>query len=125
MANQNEVDELLRLVRAKPYRKIVFDLDETLTILNLPWQEWIDEVVRLLPEKRVAEFLNSVEGQGRPWGAVINEQIAEDSAFYDRFLAICVAFEKKYFSHTPYPALVDALPSIKSGDRQFYIWTAN
>ncbi len=125
MTKQNEVDELLQLVRIKSYRKIVFDLDETLTILNLPWQEWIDEVAQMLPEKRVAEFLTTVEGQGRPWGAVINEQIAEVPTFYDRFLAVCAAFEQKYFSHTPYQALVDALPALKGEDRQFYIWTAN
>lgn len=115
----------MQLVRRKAYRKIVFDLDETLTILNLPWDEWIDGVAKLLPKERAEEFRATVEGQGRPWGAVINEQIAEDPAFYDAFLAICAAFEQKYFSHTPYQALVDALPALKENGQQFYIWTAN
>ncbi len=125
MSEQNEIDELLRLVRTKPYRKIVFDLDETLTVLNLPWQEWIDDVARLLPQKRTAEFLDAVEGRGRPWGAIINEQIAEDPAFYKAFLTICTAFEQKYFSHTPYRALAEALPGLKTEGRKFYVWTAN
>jgi HAD superfamily hydrolase (TIGR01549 family) len=123
--NKSEVEELLALVREKAYRKLVFDLDETLTLLNLPWDEWINEVAGAMPPARALRFRQAIYQETEPWGPIINQQIDNDPLFYDRYLAICTAFEKKYFSHTPYDELVRALPRLKQNDCQFYLWTAN
>lgn len=120
-----EVESLLELVRQKHYHNLIFDLDETLTRLDLPWEEWIGQVTGSLPAEAAKKLEQLLEVEGAPWGEVVNEQIVKDSVFYDRFIKICQDFESKYFAHTPYDDLVKALPRLKEEGCDLFLWTSN
>jgi len=121
----NEVDSLLKLVRRKHYRNLIFDLDETLTRLDLPWDEWIEQVTASLPTDRAKKLEELLKIDGAPWGEVVNEQIIKDPDFYEQFIKICQDFESKYFAHTPYGKLVKALPALKEEGCNLFLWTSN
>jgi len=121
----DEVAQLVALVRRKGYRNLIFDLDETLTQLDVPWDEWIDQVVGALPPAAAKKLTALLAIDGAPWGMVVNEQIMQDQAFYDQFIKICQDFEAKYLAHTPYDALVKALPELKTNGAQLFLWTSN
>jgi phosphoglycolate phosphatase-like HAD superfamily hydrolase len=120
-----EVEDLLQLVRIGGYRNLVFDLDETITRLELPWDEWIQEVAATLPPARAKEFVYAIDHEGVAWGSIINQQIKTDKAFYQKYLQICKAFEAKHCAHTPYADLVDALPKLHDMGARLMLWTAN
>jgi len=121
----DEVDELLETIKEKQYTNLVFDFDETLTILNVPWREWLESVMAALPQNKRAEIKKILNGRQAPWDAVVNEHIKFDDDFYKQFLKICLDFETKYFNHTPYHTLVKSLPDLKAAGRSLYLWTNN
>jgi HAD superfamily hydrolase (TIGR01549 family) len=121
----NEVTSLAHLVHEKQYRNLIFDLDETLTRLDLPWQEWIKKVTASLPADAAKKLKQLLEIEGAPWGEVINEQIVKDPDFYNQFIKISQDFESKYFAHTPYDDLVNILPELKKEGCDLFLWTSN
>jgi len=121
----NEVDSLLKLVRQKHYRNLIFDLDETLTRLDLPWDEWTEQVAASLPADRAKKLEELLDVDGAPWGEVVNEHILKDADYYKKFIKICQDFESKYFAHTPYDELVKALPELKEEGCDLFLWTSN
>lgn len=120
-----EVKTLRELVRQKQYHNLIFDLDETLTRLDLPWEEWIEQVTASLPPDMAEKLEQLLAVDGAPWGEVVNEQIIKDTAFYNRFITICQDFEAKHFAHTPYHDLVQILPEFKAEGCELFLWTSN
>lgn len=51
-----EVDKLIKTIKKEGYSHIIFDLDATLTLLNLPWEEWVRLIAKRLPEDQAASF---------------------------------------------------------------------
>ena len=62
----NEVDSLLKTIHQKQYRNLIFDLDETLTRLDLPWDEWIEQVTASLPAGAAKKLEELLEIDGAP-----------------------------------------------------------
>ena len=120
-----EITELIELVRRKKYKNLIFDLDKTITQLEMPWEEWIEQVTAALPPAASKKLTDMLAIEGAPWGEIINEQIVTDSAFYEQFIAICRNFEAKHFEHTPYEALIKALPELRSQNIELFLWTSN
>lgn len=120
-----EVDSLLKLIHQKQYRSLIFDLDQTLTRLDLPWEEWKERVIASLPPEAAKELEEVLKTEGAPWGEVVNRQIVKNARFYEEFIKICQAFESKHFAHTPYDELIKMLPKLKEAGCELFLWTSN
>jgi HAD superfamily hydrolase (TIGR01509 family) len=120
-----EVEQLLDLARDHHYHNIIFDLDKTITRLDLPWDEWEERVTAVLAPEASKRLSDMLAVAGAPSGEVINEQIMKDHEFYEQFIKICQEFEAEYFAHTPYDDLVKIIPQLKENGAELFIWTSN
>jgi HAD superfamily hydrolase (TIGR01549 family) len=120
-----EVDTLVNLIKDKRKTNLIFDFDETLTFLDLPWDEWINDVTNILPKEKQLEFKRILEKEGSSWGIYINKVITEDNDFFDKLLQISLQFEAKHFKHTPYQELINVLPELREMGCSLYLWTNN
>jgi len=120
-----EIASLVALVRQKQYRNLIFDLDETLTRLDLPWEEWVEKVTASLSAASAKDFEQILESESAPSGELVNAQILKDPDYYERFIRICQDFESKYFAHTPYDDLIKVLPGLKEAGCDLFLWTSN
>lgn len=84
-----ELEDLLKLVKERHYQNLIFDLDRTITRLDLPWTEWKKQVTAMLPPDMSKKLLAAIAVVGAPWGEVVNEQIEKDPAFYRQYIAVC------------------------------------
>lgn len=115
----------MHLVQDKGYRNLIFDLDWTLTKLDVPWPKWTKQIADSLPQE-VSEKLKAMLAiEGSAWGEVINEYLQNNHGFYKKYIAICQEFEKAHFAHTPYQALIEVLPTLKEQGANLYVWTSN
>jgi HAD superfamily hydrolase (TIGR01509 family) len=121
----SEVTDLLKLIDEKHYTKLIFDLDETVTRLDVPWEEWKRAVVAALPPDSGADLDRLLSVRGLAWGEIVNDFIAKHPGFYEKFLAASDAFEAKHFAHTPYAELVQALHGLKERGCTLFLWTSN
>jgi HAD superfamily hydrolase (TIGR01509 family) len=120
-----EVEKLLQTVDERAYTHLIFDLDATLTLLNLPWAEWVEMITKRLPPDQAASFRHILDDDGSGWQQVANEHVEQ----YDTFLAALIEaseeFESTYFAHTPYDELAQAVHRLAGQGKTLYAWSAN
>jgi phosphoglycolate phosphatase-like HAD superfamily hydrolase len=114
----------LDAVRASGARQVVFDLDGTIARLILPWDEWIDEVLHLLPQEHRSPLKTALYEVGGSWGVEYNRLL--DAGLLDReaVLAISRRYEGRRMSFEPIPDVVDAIPELAQRAR-LSVWTNN
>ena len=120
-----EITKLITVVKKHKYRNLIFDLDCTLTKLDVPWPEWNKRITRALPPDIAKKLTDMLAIEGSPWGQVVNDYLVTNKSFYDEYIAICREFESDHFSHTPYNELMHILPQLKEMGAKLYVWTSN
>jgi phosphoglycolate phosphatase-like HAD superfamily hydrolase len=121
----DEAAALIELVQDAPYRDIIFDLDGTLTLLDIPWTDWIDGVTAELPVPRGDTLRRLLVTPGAPWAAELNDCLAEGLIDCQRIIALSASVEGRRRGHTPNGPLLDALPLLKRLGCSLYLWTSN
>jgi phosphoglycolate phosphatase-like HAD superfamily hydrolase len=126
MAVMSSVDHLVEVVRATDPMHIVFDLDGTLTRLDLPWEEWIAQILRAIADPASRERLErSLLEPGAAWGIVLNECVATGRLSRDFIVRVSQDFERQRLTHVPNDALLQRFADLGAGRRAFSIWTSN
>jgi len=105
------------------FQHLIFDLDGTLTFLDLPWLTWIGEVCGLLPVGAVDEFRESVLN-GRAWAVFLNDCIKTGRLDPMLLAQVSERFERKYFKHIPNWRAISVLPELARG-RTLSVWSNN
>ena len=101
-----EVEQLLSTIEKKGYTHIIFDLDATLTLLNLPWDKWIELVAKRLPAEAADSFRKVANEPGSTWSQRSNDHVERYEGFLEALVEASEEFESTYFAHTPYDELV-------------------
>ncbi len=120
----NEVEKLTKHVRRNGYKHLVFDLDETITRLHLPWPEGYELLYDRAPnhiEKQMREDF----ARGEAYGVVLNKAVEQHDEFLPLLLAWAHEFEAQLVSHEPHDELVAALPQFAAEGRRLVLWTSN
>ena len=120
-----EVEKLLHQIDARGYTHVIFDLDATLTLLNLPWNEWVEMIARRLPDEQAASFRKVSSQPGMAWGRYTNEHVEKYETFLPALLEASEEFERTYFAHTPYDELAGAVHTLAGQGKTLYAWSAN
>lgn len=120
-----EVETLLKTVDDKGYTHLIFDLDATLTLLNLPWGEWVRLIAERLPEDQAASFQRILDDDGAGWQEVANEHVERYDGFLPALITASEEFESTYFAHTPYDELVQGVHILAEQGKVLYAWSAN
>lgn len=119
----SEVDTLLRTIKQGQYHTLIFDLDQTITHLQLPWREWRERVLKeFSPEER--EHIRR-QRRATSWAAIINDYTQRDEDLGQKIIAITRGFESSHPDHIPYEALIAALPGLKQAGYRLVLWTNN
>ncbi|QQS20235.1 HAD family hydrolase [Candidatus Saccharibacteria bacterium] len=120
-----EVEKLLKTIDERGYTHIIFDLDATLTLLNLPWREWVDLIAQRLPPDQADSFRRITEDDGSSWQQIANEHVERYETFLPALIEASEEFESMYFAHTPYDELVRAVHELAEQGKVMYAWSAN
>lgn len=114
----------LRSVQDADVKHIVFDLDGTIATLAITWDDWIVEVLGLLPEDEKDHLRELLYRPGASWGVEYNRLL--DVGLLDRsaVLAISARYEHPDITFTPRPDVVAALPEL-ARDFRLSVWTNN
>lgn len=124
-AELHEVDRLMSAVEQGGYRAVIFDLDETLARVEIPWAEWNRWLVEDFPDDDLKPLFRDAFARERyvP-GAVLNQQLARvDMA---EFIAKATAYEAEHYKgYTPYERLAALMPDLRRAGLQLYLWTNN
>lgn len=124
-SSSEEVRRLVALVQRGGYKDLVFDLDGTLTLLDMPWRCWIDAVASEIPPEFRDGLRQIMESPGAPWGLALNKHLRSGTLRRDVLVTISRRFESEYLRHTPHQVLIDALPHLKADGASMYVWTGN
>ncbi|PID30858.1 hypothetical protein CSA80_05105 [Candidatus Saccharibacteria bacterium] len=119
-----EVQKLLQRVAAQNYTHLIFDFDATLTLLNMPWEEWVELIAQRLPADQAASFRRITE-ENSAWQEVANEHVERYEAFLPALIAASEEFESTFFAHTPHDELVQAVHRLAEQGNVLYAWSAN
>ncbi|MGB4800319.1 MAG: HAD family hydrolase [Candidatus Saccharimonadales bacterium] len=120
-----EVEKLIHIITAGKYTHVIFDLDETLTRLDLPWDRWIHMIESRLSPPAAASFAQSIRKPSAAWGKLLNEHTERYEEFLPVLLEQSERFESAYFGHTPYHELIQAVHILAGEGRVLYAWSAN
>ena len=120
-----EVEQLLSTIEKKGYTHIIFDLDATLTLLNLPWDKWIELVAKRLPAEAADSFRKVANEPGSTWSQRSNDHVERYDNFLEALVEASEEFESTYFAHTPYDELVQGVHALAEQGKTLYAWSAN
>ncbi len=120
-----EVEKLLKTVDERGYTHLIFDLDATLTLLNLPWGEWVEMIAQRVPEDQAVSFRRIFEHDGGGWQQIANEHVARYDTFLPALIEASEEFESTYFAHTPHDELVQAVHTLTEQGKTLYAWSGN
>lgn len=124
-AELHEVDRLMNTVEQGGYRAVIFDLDETLARVEIPWREWNRWLVEDFPDDDLKPlFRDAYDRERYVPGMVLNQQLARvDMA---EFVAQATDYEVKYYQgYTPYERLAALVPQLGRAGLDLYLWTNN
>lgn len=120
-----EIVRLVKLINQKGYKNLIFDLDETLIELDMPWDIWIKDMASKLPPRQDEKFIQAAYHPDHPCFEILNEQIKIDLSFSKIVTKSLVDFEQKHLHYIPYLELIDAIPALSKNGRKLYIWSNN
>lgn len=104
---------------------MIFDLDETLTWLMFPWEEWIVEVLAEFPHGVRGKLSRSWRSDGVSSGPALNDALSRGAISYEKLIAITTRFERRNFRHTPNAELVRAARELHGRGVRLDLWTGN
>lgn len=122
---QDELDRLVKTLQQGGYGTVIFDLDETLARVEVPWKEWNRWLVEDFPDDDLKPLFQEAFARERyvP-GAVLNRQLARVNM--GDFIAQATEYEiKHYEGYTPNQRLASLVPHLSGAGVQFYLWTNN
>lgn len=120
----SEAKKLTEFVHIHRYQHLVFDLDETITRLQLPWPEGFEMLYDRAPQ-HVEKQLRQDFGQGEPFGIVLNKAVEDHEEFLPILLAWAHDFEDQLASQQANDELVALLPQFVAEGRRLILWTSN
>lgn len=120
-----EVDKLLAMIDDSSYTHLIFDLDATLTLLDLPWDKWVELVAKYLPAAQAESFREINTRPGLSWSTFTNQYVETYDGFLDALIAGSEEFESTYFAHTPYDELTQSIHGLAGRDKILSVWSAN
>ena len=120
-----QAEELTDVVETHGYRRLIFDLDCTLTRLVLPWPDWIAAIVAELQPTARGRLEAIMSTPGAAWGDALNEQIELGDISPQRVIDITRTFEGVDVAHVPNWPLVEAAAAMASAGRELFLWSNN
>lgn len=120
-----EAAELVRLVGDTSPSDVVFDLDGTLVLLDMPWADWTATIVGHLPESVRGEVGAVMNSPGAAWGAALNAHVRDGTISHQIVVDVSQSFEAQHRGYEPNAALIDVLPTLVSCGCLLHLWTSN
>lgn len=126
IAEIHEVDRLLDTIEQGDYEEAVFDLDETLARVRIPWGPWNHHLTEVFPDDDLKrEFQDAYAAEGYVPGAVLNKQLARLDDMQS-FIDEATAYEQQHYAgYIPNERLAAAIPRLGEAGVQFSLWTNN
>lgn len=122
---RHETDRLLETLDRGAYRDVIFDLDETLARVEIPWEEWNRWLVEDFPDDDLKPLFAEAYARERyvP-GTVLNQQLARVDM--QDFIARATAYEEAHYQgYTPNERLVALVPGLSNAGLRLHVWTNN
>ncbi len=120
----DEVEELVVQVQNNNYQHIIFDLDETIAKLHLPWEKGFEMLYERAPVQ-VEGGLRQGFKHSEPFGVVLNRAVEQHEDFLPILLIWAQEFEAELTSQQPHHQLVSAIEEFASEGRRLIVWTSN
>jgi HAD superfamily hydrolase (TIGR01549 family) len=117
-----EINELKAALSHK--KNVIFDLDATIILLQLPWEHWKSDVIDLLGEEFVAQKNHYLATSGHPWHEHLNQKISNDQSIYPVFIQLNSQFEDRHFKMDTYVGMIDLIGSLNDS-LILHLWTSN
>lgn len=121
----DEVANLVRFVSDNRSADVVFDLDGTLVLLDMPWPEWTAAILDHLPESIREEVGRIMNTPGAAWGAALNAHLRDGTISHQAVVDVSRSFEEQHRGHIANIALLEVLPRLLEGGCQLHLWTSN
>lgn len=115
----------MEAVKQGGYRAVIFDLDETLARVEVPWEEWNRWLVEDFPDDDLKPLFRETFARERyvP-GTVLNQQLARVDM--KEFIRRATEYEEAHYQgHTPNERLAALVPQLSNAGLRFYLWTNN
>ena len=119
-----ELQTLSTLIRSKKKSDLIFDFDETLFYLELPWNRYVDGLCQI-PEVQTSPLVAHYRS-GQLSLSVLQNRLVEEggSSMLQKIRAYNIAFETNNLTQVEaYDDLVEFVRTIK--DKRLYLWTSN
>ena len=118
-----ETKKLLELITKNSYTHLIFDMDETLSWLKLPWKAGYEALCALAPDD--LEFLMRQKWSENPsYSYIVNPAVEMDESFLPIAIDWAQQFEKQLVEHEPNLELVERIPELAE-KYTLYVWTSN
>ncbi len=121
---RSEVEDLSRLIQTRGYTRLIFDMDCTITQIQLPWGTFRENVAQQLSADTAASFTAAFRDPSISWGSMHNSHVDTDPDFHAIMAKKSQEFEHQYSDHQPYRELVDMIKSLPP-NISCIIWSSN
>lgn len=121
---KSEVETLLELIKSRGYTRLIFDMDCTITRLELPWREHYKQIVQKLLPDIAKSFLTSLRDPSQSWGQTYNTHIDMSAEFEEIISKESPVFEASNLKHRPYDELIEMIKSLPASIT-YCLWSSN
>lgn len=121
---KSEVEQLLEQIEKHGYSRLIFDMDCTVSRLELPWRELYKRVLPKLPTDVAESFLASLQDPAQAWGQIHNTHVDLSAEFQAIIAEESRHFEATNLEHQPNRELVEMIKGLPSSIN-CYLWSSN
>ena len=118
-----ETKKLLGLITKNSYTHLIFDMDETLSRLKLPWKEGYETLCALAPDD-LGLLMRRKRGEKQSYSYIVNPAVETDESFLPLAIDWAQQFEKQLAEHEPNLELVGLIPELAE-KYTLYVWSSN
>ena len=119
----SETEKLMDFIENHCYTHLIFDLDETLSWLKLPWNEGY-EVLCQRASSTVEPLMRKKLRQKAGYSQIVNPAIRTDESFLPIAIDWAVQFEAQLVEHVPHFELVSQIPTLAK-KHTILLWSSN